>query len=47
MATLKINGTVVNKNMKSAIQNALYEEEMRTYLMKKYNWNEETLTLID
>ena len=47
MATLKIHGTVVNKDLKTTIQNALYEEEMKKYLIKKYDWSDITFENID
>lgn len=46
-ATLKIKGTVIYKILKEAVQMALYGTDMRTYLMKKYNWTERVLDSID
>ena len=46
LATLTINNCVINKNYKEAVQNALFAEEMKSYLMEKYAWSEEIFNSI-
>lgn len=46
-ATLRIGCNVINKDYKRCIQNALYADEMRDYLIQKYRWNETIFSTID
>lgn len=47
MATLTINNNVINKDVKKAIQTALYSKIMKTYTMEKYGWTKDTFDAID
>ena len=46
-ATLNIGRILVNKDYKRVINSALHADEMRAYLIDKYNWEDETFELID
>ena len=46
-AMLKIGCTLVNKDYKRVINDALFAKEMRSYLMRKYEWEEDTFQRID
>ena len=47
IATLTVKGSVVSKDMKKVVMNALYGENMTKYLKNKYNWNDITFNDID
>ena len=46
-AMLRVGCVLINKDYKRAINNALFADEMRAYLMKKYEWNRGTFQKID
>ena len=45
--TLTIRGCVVSKDLKNEITRALYSEKLKTFLCRKYGWNETIFTSID
>ena len=47
LATLQIRGTVINKDLKKMVQEALYAREMKRYMMNKYGWDENAFNNID
>ena len=47
MATLTINNTVINKNLKEVIQHALYGDVMKNYIINKYDWTNEIFSMVN
>ena len=46
-AVLQIREEIINKYVKRAVLQALFEEDLRVYLKKKYEWSESVWNTID
>ena len=46
-ATIKINGHIVTKDLKTTITKALYTADMDKYMKKKFGWNDAVIAKVD